>query len=465
MLQHKKNDIVKFKITDLGINGEGVGKLDAPIFVPFALKYELVKAKIVKLEKNFYYGKLEEIIEKSEYRITPPCEVFGKCGGCQLQHLTYDEQLNFKTQLVKNTLQKVGNITAEVIPTVKSEKEYGYRNKISLPFREINSENKIGFFMPRSHEIIKIETCPLHSALLNTIIPIVKEFTKKYNISYYNDETTNGLMRHLVAREYHNNVLVALVINGSKLPYANELFIELKKQVQNVSLYVNYNTIHNNVILGKTSELIGGKLLLEEELYNIKVHTSIESFMQVNDDIRNKMYNEALTKIRVFSPNVVIDAYSGAGLLSGIIAKNTNTNVIGLEIVKEAVEASNKMLKENALESKVTNILGDCEITLPEVVKAQKRKVSLIVDPPRAGISKNIIKAILSAKPEQIIYIACGLTTLSRDLAYLLNKKNIETDEIIKEPVSTYEIISVTPYDMFPQTKHVETLVELKLKS
>lgn len=465
MLQHKKNEIITVRIVSLGMNGEGIAKLDdAPIFVPFALPDEQVEAKIIKVEKNFYIGKLERVLQKGNNRVSAPCPVFSKCGGCQLQHLNYSEQLNFKTNLVRETFKKVGNIENAVNPCVKSEKEYNYRNKISLPIRQVNNEIKVGFYATNSHRIIEVEHCPLQQELTNKVIKIAKNFIIENNVSVYNDDTKKGLIKHLVAREFNNAILVALVINGQKLKEAHKLYELLKSKFEKVTLYLNHNTKDNNVILGETNTLIGGEPYLEEELYGIKLNTGVVSFMQINNDIRNKMYQEALKKVNEFKPITIIDAYSGAGLLSGIFAKNTNANVVGLEIVEEAVEASNEMLKQNNLQNKVTNILGDCSVTLPQVIKNTIGKTTLVLDPPRKGLDKTIIKAILDAKPKQIIYIACGLTKLSRDLGYLLNKKDIETDKLVETKNPIYELVSTTPYDMFPQTKHVETLVELRLK-
>lgn len=465
-MNYKKNEVVEVTINRLGMNAEGIGTLEdgTTIFVPFTYIGENVLAKIIKVEKRFVIGKLETILKKSPFRVQPLCPVFQKCGGCQLQHLSYEKTLEFKTNLVKETLKKVGQIEFEVNNCIKSENEYHYRNKISLPVREVRGEVKLGFFATNSHRIVEIEGCPLQQTLTNDIITLFKQFMDEYEISAYNEETKKGLVKHLVAREFNEHLLVAVVINGTALPSVDQLYEMLQAKFKKVTLYLNHNTLNNNVILGSNNTSIGGEPYLEETLQNITVKTGVISFMQINNDIRNKMYEEALQRINAFSPSLIVDAYSGAGLLTGIFAKNTKANVIGLEIVEEAVEASNKMLKENGLENRVTNILGDCAITLPEVIKKAQTKTTLVVDPPRKGLDKSIIKKVLESRPNQIIYIACGLTALSRDLAYLLNKIDIETGLKIENPNSVYEIKSITPYDMFPQTKHVETLVELRLK-
>ncbi|MDD4210823.1 MAG: 23S rRNA (uracil(1939)-C(5))-methyltransferase RlmD [Clostridia bacterium] len=460
-----KNTTQNLIINNLGINGEGIAKLDGiTIFLPFALPNEEVEVKIIKEDKHFLKGELKSIITQSKFRVTAPCPVFEKCGGCQLQHLKYDEQLNFKTNLVKETFKKVGNIEFTPNNCTPSDNEYNYRNKISLPIRSVEGELKIGFFANNSHRIVEIESCPLQQNLTNKIIKVFKDFMIKHNIPAYDEENRKGLVKHLVAREFKDALLVAVVINGKEMKEANKLYEVLKQNFNKVTLYLNHNDKSNNVILGARSTLVGGDKFLVEELQGLSVKTGVVSFMQVNDGVRDSIYGDALKSIKSFNPQIVIDAYSGAGLLTAIIAKNVSAKVYGLEIISEAVDASNKMLKENNLEAKVQNILGDCSLTLPKLMSDIKNKTTLVLDPPRKGLDKAIINAILVSRPEQIIYIACGLTSLARDAAYLTNTKDILTDKTVEIVEPIYEIVSVTPYDMFPQTKHVETLVELRLK-
>jgi len=456
-----KNKIVNLTIENLGFNAEGVAKLEnTPVFVPFALPGELVKVKIIKQNKNFFIGKLQEVINKSKHRVDAPCSVFTKCGGCQLQHLNYNEQLEFKSSLVKDTLKKVGNIVYDKIEIVSSKNKYNYRNKLTLQVREVLNEVKIGFFANHSHRIVEVDECPLQQDLTNKVITVFKSFIKSYKVSAYNELTKKGLVKNLVARQFNDQLLVAVIINGEQLPNAEEFYNLLKQTFKTVTLYVNINKEHNNVVIGKTSKLIKGEPYLEEQLQNLNVKTEVVSFMQVNNDIRNKIYNNVLEKIKDFSPQAVVDAYSGVGLLTGIIAKNVDSNVYGLEIQPKAVEASNKLLKENNLQNKVTNVLGDCVETLPKVMK-NNSKTTLVVDPPRKGLNKQIIQTILKVKPKQIIYIACGLPALARDLAYLTNTKNINSEQSTNKAI--YKIKDVKAYDMFPQTKHIETVVELTL--
>jgi|LGOV01.1.fsa_nt_gb 23S rRNA (uracil1939-C5)-methyltransferase len=463
-MEYKKNQILNIIVEVQGINGEGVVKTTEPtLFVPYLLSGEEASVKIIKTHKKFLIGKLIEITKISKYRTEPKCPVFTKCGGCQLQHQQYEDQLEFKTNLVTETLKKVGRIETEVDFCVKSENEYEYRNKISLPVRDVEGNVKLGFFAGGSHRIVEIQSCPLQQNLTSKVIKIFKEFMISNNISAYNEYKQVGLVKHLVAREFGNKLLVAVVINGQAMPEAIKLYEKMSEEFGEVGLYLNHNTKKNNVILGSENTFVAGLEFLEEELMGIKLKTEVLSFMQVNNDIRDKIYSSVVDKIKSIKVDNIVDAYSGAGLLTGLLAKNVDNRVYGLEIIKEAVDASNKMLSENKLEKNVTNILGNCTKTLPELIKKLEGETSIILDPPRKGVSREVIRAVLKTKPKQIIYLACGLTNLARDLSYMLNIKSLKTGEFNLKPKPIYKIKSVTPHDMFPQTKHVETLVELEL--
>ncbi|MGD9901313.1 MAG: 23S rRNA (uracil(1939)-C(5))-methyltransferase RlmD [Spirochaetales bacterium] len=459
---YKKNDRLITTIDVLGINGEGIVKSTSPIlFVPYALPKEKVEVQILKVLKNVMYAKLIKVIEPSAERVKPVCKVFEKCGGCQLQHLSYKEQLQFKTNMVAETLKKVGNIGFDVNSCTPSANQYEYRNKISLPVRKVNGELKIGFFTFNSHDIIEINSCPLQQEKTNRLIKLFKGFMTQYGIEAYDETSNSGLVKHLVAREGEDGLIVTVVINGNTMPNLNDLKTMLKNEFNNFGLYLNINTQNNNVILSEKSVFAGGEEYLVEEQNGITVKTASVSFMQVNNDIRNKIYSRIIEMINFKNPSTVIDAYSGAGLLTGILAKNTNAKVYGLEIVKEAIESADQMLKDNNLTNRVTNILGDCAVTLPKLMEEVNGDVSLVVDPPRKGLDRSIISGILKSKPSQIVYLACGLSALARDLGYLLNTKDLDETKNVLNPKPIYKIKSVTPYDMFPQTKHVETLVEL----
>lgn len=443
-----KNDSVIVDIISLGYNGEGISKnFDKPIFIPYALVGERVKIKIILAKKDFYIGKLEEIIISSKDRTLPLCPVFQKCGGCQLQHLSYQKQLEFKASHVKDCFKKIAGLDVNIDDTVPSE-QYNYRNKFALPIGVDKNENiVVGMFANNSHRIIDIDNCVITQQWNKDLIIILKKFIKKYNIPAYNEETFKGLLKHLVARKVGEKISIIIVINGKDLPFKNKL-IEMLKDVfaENFSLYLNINLLKNNVILGdKFITLYGSNPIDNFENVLTEIHPN--SFYQVNDNIKTQIYKSVLDNIKDTN---VIDAYSGAGTISNYIAKhfknnNINLKVYSVEIIPQAVEEAIKTSKLNCVENIVTHKLGDCAEIVP-ILTQNLERYSIILDPPRKGCDENVLKAILKTNAEKICYISCDPSTLARDI------------NILKE---NFEIERITPYDMFPNTKHIETLVIL----
>ena len=466
----KKNDLITAVITATGSNGEGIVKIDDIVcFIPFACVGEKVVFKVLKVNKNIAFCKLVEVLTPAEFRVRPVCANYTKCGGCSLMHLKYSEQLKIKNSTVENCLKKIANITFKVNRTVKSQLETGYRNKMQLPVRFDGENVKIGFFAENSHRIVEVENCPIQNSICNKVISITKRFIKEFNISCYNESENIGILRHIVCRTVGENTLIVAVINGRILPCADKFIETLKSEIQNFSLFLNINNNNNNVILGDEFILLYG----EKEYYGfdcgIKYPVNPASFIQVNDGVRSKLYSDVIKTLNADENSVVIDAYSGAGMMTAMIAK-TAGKVYGIEIVKEAVEASNELIKINDLESKVINVCGACEEVLPNLcndLEKESREFMLVLDPPRKGCHLNVLNAILKVKPKKIVYVSCSPQTLSRDLGILLGTlKYNEKGELVKSNAENglYEIESVTPYDMFPQTKHVESVVCLTRK-
>lgn len=436
-----KNMDLTVEIIDLGINGEGIAKHDsAVIFVPFALLGEIVKIHIIYAKSKFYVGKITEIIKASEHRVTPTCPHFKKCGGCHLQHLSYDEALKFKTKLVENTLTKVGKLNIEnLVKPCQASTPYYYRNKFSFPigFKE---KPFVGMYKENSHEIVEIENCHIQQPWAKPIIETFNKFIAENNISVFNETTKHGLLKHLVCRMEDDKLLVCVVVNGNNLPNYEQLVLELSKHFNNFGLMININKLNNNVILTEQYKHLYGIKTIKLTNNDLNYEISLNSFMQVNTAIANKIYKRVQDLIK---NEVVVNAFSGAGYLSGLLCK-TAKQVYGIEIVASSHENAETLKRENNL-SNLTNILGD----VSEKLKTIKDYSFIVLDPPRKGCSKEVIDTILAVKPKNIIYISCGPATLARDLGYL------------KE---YYSINFVEPYDMFPQTHHVETLVSLSLK-
>lgn len=447
----KKNDILTLDIIDMGVNGEGIAKHEnVVIFVPFALVGEKVKAQIINTKSSFYVAKLVEVVSESPFRVTPPCPVFRKCGGCSLQHLKYEKQLEFKTNLVKNNLKRIGGIETAVLPCIASDVQYAYRNKIQMPVGANGGGFVIGMFANYSHRIVPTNVCLLQDSETNKIIQIVNEFMSENNISGYNEQTGRGVVRHIVARTLNNQILIVLVINGKTVKNIEKLIEKLNKNYENFGLYLNTNLKQTNVILGEEFKHVHGLNSLKNTEYGISYEILPQSFMQVNNFIKTKIYEKVFEIINQNDFDVVIDAYSGAGLLSAMMAKVAK-QVIGIEIVQPAVECANLLAKHNNLTNMV-NICGDCAVELPKVIlKLENKKSCVVLDPPRKGCDKIVLESIKNSNPDFIIYISCNPATLARDLKILTEN-------------SQFSINFMQPYDMFPQTPHVETVVCLKKK-
>jgi len=444
----KKNEEYEVEIVDLGINGEGVAKINGQVvFVPFALPGEIVKILIINTKAKIAVGKVIEIIKPSPDRVIEECPYFKKCGGCALQHLKYEKTLEFKRNLVKNNLKNIGKIDAEVRECEKSE-PYSYRNKCAIPVVFENGKTLLGMFRENSHKIVPIEKCAICGDYAEKIIKIMQKYIEKFNIAGFNEENNSGYLRHIVARKLNESVVITLVITKSELLGKEYLINEFKKVFGEFSLWINVNKKATNVIFGDKFTQIFGKNA-ETNIMGLNISVNPASFMQINDTIRDKIYKKVENLID--AKKIVIDVYSGAGVMTGITSKKSKHSY-GLEIVPEATADANNLAKINGINN-MTNICGDATKTLPELIKTLKgQEVEIILDPPRKGCTKEVLEAVINAKPEKIIYISCNSATLARDLNFFF------------EICADYEIEDITPYDMFPQTPHVETMVVLRRK-
>lgn len=460
----KKNDVITAVITNIGSNSEGIVKIDGIVcFIPFALVGEKVEFKVLKVNKNIAFCKLLEVITPSEERVRPLCKFYTKCGGCQLQHVKEKTENKIKCNLIKDCFKKIANLDVDVKSAIKGDTEFYYRNKIQLPIREINGENKIGFYYENSHRIVEIDECVIQKPFATNIIKAFKEFVSLSKISCYNDTTNNGLLKHVVAREINGNLLIIVVVNGNKL-YLYDLLIDiLKKYFVEFSLILNENTLNNNVILGDKFTVLYGNGFYYDEFNGIKYPVFPESFIQVNDSVKSKLYNGVLKLLDLNEKTVVIDAYSGAGVMTAMFAKVAK-KAIGIEIVPEAVKAANELKELNGLSDKMQNICALCEEVLPNIIESEKlsnANVSVVLDPPRKGCDNKVLSAILKAMPDKIVYVACSPQSLARDVGILVGSLRWVDGELkrVEDYIPNYKIESVTPYNMFSKTKHVETVI------
>ncbi|WP_250277318.1 23S rRNA (uracil(1939)-C(5))-methyltransferase RlmD [[Clostridium] colinum] len=440
----KKNDYFNIDITDIGINGEGIGKIDNfTIFVNGALSNETINIKIIKVKKNYAYGKLINIIKPSPFRQTPSCQHFNKCGGCNLLHLSYDEQLNIKAKFIQSNLKKIAKIdNISVNKPIGMDNPFHYRNKASFPINFTDKIN-IGFYKPRSHNIINIDNCIIQHPINNIIIEKTKDFIKKSNISIYNENNGKGDLRHIVTRisTKTNELLICVVVNNTKFLY-KDLLIECFKDIPNLdSIVINYNTKNNNVILGNKTETILGKGYIVDYIKDLKFNISPLSFYQVNPTQAEVLYQTALDFCDLNGDEIVFDAYCGIGTISLFLAKNCK-KVYGIEIVEDAI----KNAKSNAKLNNIQNAefyVGKSEEIIPNLIfKENIYPDVIVVDPPRKGCDKALLDAIAKTSIKKLVYVSCDNATLARDISYLSN--------------FGFKLNKIQPVDMFCMTTHIE---------
>lgn len=457
----KQDDLFQVKVLDAGMDGEGIAKIDGyVVFIPFALKDEVLDIKITYVKKNFAYAKIVKIVEKSPFRITAPCVHFRQCGGCSLQHIQYLEQLNIKKESLIKTFKRNTSFDVEIKDVIFGKQEFYYRNKVQLPVGKAKNFIIVGFYKPESHCIVPLKECLLQGEWAQKFIDAFLDYADECNIENYDETTYNGILRHLVLRKVGNTVSVVVVINKDILPQKNTLIKHLKRVCIPFNLHLNINKNKNNVILGDKFILLHGEEEITAKVCNTIIKLSPQSFLQINDEMLEILYDNV--KARLDKDNdIVIDVYSGIGIMTNIIAEKAK-KVFGIEIVKEAVENANKLAELNGNREKITNICGDAGKELPKLIQKikenyittnqdfnVKEKITIIIDPPRKGIDKGVIEGINSSNADKIIYISCNPATLTRDL------------ELLKD---NYIINEVLPHDMFPQTPHIETLVCLTKK-
>ncbi|MCX7885564.1 MAG: 23S rRNA (uracil(1939)-C(5))-methyltransferase RlmD [Caloramator sp.] len=454
MLDNKveKNKEYEIEITGLGFQGEGVGRINNfTVFVEGALPDELVKIKIVKVSKSYAFGKLIDIIRPSKERRIPICDIYKRCGGCQIQHMSYEAQLKFKRERVIDSIKRIGRVSEAIVhDTIGMVNPYNYRNKVQLPVRLEKGVPVIGFFAARSHEIIKMDKCYIQDESSSKIISVIKKWIEKNNIMPYDETTCEGILRHIMVRSSYKtgDIMVVLVTNSEKLPYEEEI-VDMLKEIKEVkSIIQNINLKKTNVILGDKCKTLWGNDTITDYIGNFKFTISPLSFFQVNPLQTEILYNTALKYANLSGNEVVFDAYCGTGTISLFLAQRAK-KVYGVEIVPEAIENA----KKNAIINNISNvefIVGESEVIIPELIEKGIFADVVVVDPPRKGCDRKLLDAIAKMSPERIVYVSCDPGTLARDLGIL--------EEL------SYKTIEIQPVDMFPQTAHVECVVKIEKK-
>ena len=448
-MEYRKNDLLTLKIEDCGTDGEGIGKADGfTVFVKDAVIGDLVKVKIMKAKKNYGYGRLMEILEPSPYRTEPVCHVARQCGGCQLQALSYEQQLAFKEKKVRGHLERIGgfkNLPME--PIIGADEQFHYRNKAQFPVGK-NKEGKIvtGFYAGRTHTIIDNRDCALGVPQNKEVLDRVISHMEKYNVQPYDEVTGKGLVRHILVRYgfYTGELMVCLILNGKSISMEEQLVESLKEIPGMTSISININRQRNNVILGEKLRLLWGKPYITDKIGDITYQISPLSFYQVNPRQTQKLYAKALEYADLHGEETVWDLYCGIGTISLFLARQAKF-VRGVEIIPAAIENARENARINHIEN-VEFFVGKAEEVLPE--EYEKNGVYadvIVVDPPRKGCDSRLLETMIKMQPKKIVYVSCDSATLARDLKYLCQEG--------------YEIKKVCPVDQFCQGVHVETVV------
>jgi 23S rRNA (uracil1939-C5)-methyltransferase len=446
-----KNKDYIIKIDGYGHEGEGVGKINNfTIFVKGAIKGETVKIKLIKVSKTYGIGKLLEVILPSKNRTEAICPIYKRCGGCNLQHISYEEQLNFKTQRVKDVIERVGKVQGvKVHNTIGMDFPYNYRNKVQLPVGDNDGNIIVGFYAPRSHEIISMDHCYIQSKIGDKVVKILKEWMKEHKVTPYDEKNNSGIVRHIMIREGFKTkeVMVVVVTNGEKLPNVKPLIKSLRAEILNIkSIIQNINKDKTNVILGNKSITLWGADTISDYIGEFKFNISPLSFFQVNPVQTEILYRKALEYANLTGDEIIFDAYCGTGTISLFLSRKAKM-VFGIEIIPEAIENAN----ENKVINDVNNvefIVGKSEEEIPKLIEGGIHPDVIMLDPPRKGCEESLLHAIAGVKPKRIVYVSCDPATLARDLKVL--------EEL------GYKAVELQPVDMFPQGHHVECVVGMQ---
>lgn len=449
----QKNEFYDVTVQDLTHDGAGVAKIDGfPIFIQNALPDEEVKIKVIKVKKGYAFGRLEEIKKPSPHRVDAPCPIYKQCGGCQLQHLSYEGQLIAKRKQVQDVLERIGHLKDIPVHPVlgMDHNPWRYRNKAQVPIGEREGGLIAGFYQQRSHEIINMKECLIQQEINDTVVQTVREICDRHGVQAYNEKTHKGTLRHVMARYglVTGEVMVVLITRTPDIPNRKAIVEEIAAALPEVkSVVQNVNPKKTNVIFGDETRVLWGNEYIYDYIGDIKFAISARSFYQVNPEQTKVLYDKALEYAGLTGEESVIDAYCGIGTISLFLAKKAR-KVFGVEIVPEAIEDA----KRNAELNEINNAefaVGEAEVVIPKWYKEGNTADVLVVDPPRKGCDEALLQTIIEMKPKRVVYVSCNPATLARDLRVLED--------------GGYKTVEVQPVDMFPHTVHVECVVQLIL--
>lgn len=464
----QKNDEAVIDIIGMNHDGEGVGRVEGfTLFVPGALPGEKVRVKVLKTKKQYGYAKLLDIAQASPDRIAASCAIYDQCGGCQLQHMSYEAQLGWKRQHVVDVLERIGKLSVAddddtsvdlphvqgvvVHPTLGMSEPWRYRNKAQVPIGVTEGGLVGGFYARGSHRIVDMNTCLIQDERNDEVVARVKEIGRMLGISAYNEETGRGLLRHVVVKAAFRTgeMMLVLVTNGRDIPHADAWIGSIREHIPHVaSICQNVNTKRTNVIFGDETRVLWGRDVIYDYIGNVQFAISARSFYQVNPVQTEVLYSKTVEYAGLTGKETVIDAYCGIGTISLFLAQHAD-QVYGVEIVKEAIDDA----RSNALLNEMRNVkfeVGASEDVIPAWKEQGITADVIVVDPPRKGCDPRLLDTILEMKPERVVYVSCNPSTLARDLRILED--------------GGYSTVEVQPVDMFPHTVHVESVALLVRK-
>lgn len=451
----EKNEYYDVTFEDLTHEGAGVAKVQGfPIFVPNALPEEKAQIKVTRVKKGFAFGRLIELKEESPHRTDAPCPIYKQCGGCQLQHMTYEGQLLFKQKQVKDVLERIGKLdlsNVTVHPTLGMEDPWNYRNKAQVPVGEREGGLVAGFYQQRSHDIIDMSACLIQQSKNDEAVQTVKDICAAYGVKAYNEERHKGWLRHIMVRYgvVTGEMMIVFITRTSDFPHKAKIIEDITAQFPHVkSIVQNINPNKTNVIFGNETNVIWGEEYIYDLIGDVKFAISARSFYQVNPEQTKVLYDKALEYAELQGEETVIDAYCGIGTISLFLAKQAK-KVYGVEIVPEAIEDAKRNAELNGIKN-AEFAVGEAETVIPKWYEEGITADTLVVDPPRKGCDEALLRTIIDMKPKRVVYVSCNPGTLARDLRVLED--------------GGYQTLEVQPVDMFPHTNHVECVAMIELK-
>lgn len=443
--------IYEVPVHSMGNNGEGVGRYENfTIFIPYALPEETVRVKIVLVKKTYAVGEIIEILTAAPQRITPKCNIYGSCGGCTLQHITYEGQLALKTQKVKDIIERIAKMDADIVlDTIGPKDPWQYRNKMQLPVTGHVGQVEMGFYARGSHQVVDCDTCHIQMEENNDILTACRKIMAETGVAPYNEVTGEGVIRHIIGRvaeTKQRDIMVILVIATKKLPSADIWVKRLQEELPNIkSIVVNYNPKKTNVIMGKENTFLWGDEYIQDTIHDLVFRLSPHSFFQVNKTQTDVLYSKALEYADLTGKETVVDAYCGTGTISLFMAAKAK-KVYGIEIVEPAIIDAKANAERNGF-SNTEFLVADAAKAMPKLYKEGVRADVIMFDPVRAGCDVAVLEAAVAMQPERMVYVSCNPATMARDIAILAEKG--------------YKTVKVQPVDMFPMTAHVECVAKL----